>query len=102
MSRSRSRRNRRAALTALIGSLALLLGFGMAVSAPAHANPAVAHAAEDGTGAEAAHDHGSANAADDHGRAHAEDDLVGVSVDELERSANPKVGKRPATGRAAT
>ncbi len=103
MSSSRSRRSRREALTALIGSLALVLGFGMAAaSAPAHAEPAEAHAAEDTSGHQAAHDHGSAQAADDHGRAHAEDDLVGVSVDELERSANPKVGKRPATGTAAT
>ena len=103
MSSSRSRRSRREALTALIGSLALVLGFGMAAaSAPAHADPADAHAAVDTSGQQAAHDHGSADAADDPGRAHAEDDLVGVSVDELERSANPKVGKRPATGTAAT
>ncbi|HKX69431.1 MAG TPA: ricin-type beta-trefoil lectin domain protein [Intrasporangium sp.] len=103
MSSSRSRRSRREALTALIGSLALVLGFGMAAaSAPAHADPAEAHAAADTSGHQAAHDHGSAHAADDPGRAHAEDDLVGVSVDELEKSADPKVGKRPATGPAAS
>ena len=39
--------------------------------------------------------------ADDTGAQHAHTDLVGTSMEELERTANPGVGRRPASGAAA-
>src|SRR5688572_29424853 len=45
---------------------------------------------------------GAASAHDGPGQDHAALDLVGVPVEQLERSADPRAGSRPTQGRAAT